>query len=234
MVKPVIRLSTSFLPTNFPRSALAKGIAVDLEPPAPSFAGEVASTLSLSRLVISRRSALAHTIIAPFKLTAQSLVGDQTIMVKYGQATPPTGQFTQVTAGSLHACAITIDNTTRCWGVIIDDRSGPPLVIYRGGTGTGTVTMSPPGIDCMPLPPLESIIGADTLNWGPNTCYQTYPPFPNTVTVTLTATPDADSAFDGWSDLIGCPGTGSCQITMNPTPPFNNMEKFPRLLLPSL
>ena len=66
------------------------------------------------------------------------------------------------------------------------------LQTERSGTGTGTVTSGPPGIDC----------GTD--------CSENYPSFTK---VTLTATPYAGSTFTGWSGA--CSGTGSCVVTMD-------------------
>ena len=67
------------------------------------------------------------------------------------------------------------------------------LTVNKGGTGSGTVTSSPAGIDC----------GA--------TCSA---PYPGGTVVTLTATPAGGSTFSGWSGG-GCSGTGSCVVTMN-------------------
>jgi hypothetical protein len=67
------------------------------------------------------------------------------------------------------------------------------LTVAKGGTGTGNVTSSPPGIDC----------GA--------TCNAQ---FGEGSTVTLTASPSAHSAFTGWSGG-GCSGTGACTVTLN-------------------
>ncbi len=70
----------------------------------------------------------------------------------------------------------------------------PVLTVTNTGIagGVGTVTSSPPGIDC----------GAD--------CTQAYP---NGTVVTLTADPAAGSAFAGWSGA--CFGSDpSCQVTM--------------------
>ena len=58
-------------------------------------------------------------------------------------------------------------------------------------TGGGTVTSSPAGIDCG------------------TTCSAVYA---ENVQVTLTATPDADATFDGWSGA--CSGDGACTVTM--------------------
>jgi hypothetical protein len=67
------------------------------------------------------------------------------------------------------------------------------LTVSRSGTGSGSVTSSPAGIDC----------GA--------TCSHAYD---QGTTVTLTATPASGSRFAGWSGG-GCPGTGDCQVTLN-------------------
>ena len=66
------------------------------------------------------------------------------------------------------------------------------LAVTKAGTGSGTVTSSPAGINC----------GA--------TCSFT---FATGTTVTLTAAPSADSVFIGWSGA--CSGTGNCVVTMD-------------------
>lgn len=67
------------------------------------------------------------------------------------------------------------------------------LTVNKAGSGHGTVTSSPPGIDC----------GSD--------CQQEYN---SVLSVTLTATPNPDSTFTGWSGA-GCSGTGTCTVTTN-------------------
>ncbi|MBI4687855.1 MAG: SBBP repeat-containing protein, partial [Nitrospirae bacterium] len=67
-----------------------------------------------------------------------------------------------------------------------------PLTVSKTGTGTGTVTSSPVGINC----------GAD--------CTEPYNP--ETV-VALTAISDIDSVFTVWSGA--CTGSGACIVTMN-------------------
>jgi hypothetical protein len=66
------------------------------------------------------------------------------------------------------------------------------LNVFRAGSGSGTVTSAPAGINC----------GADCVE-----------PYGSGTTVTLTATPSAGSTFAGWSN--GCVGTGTCTVTMN-------------------
>ena len=66
------------------------------------------------------------------------------------------------------------------------------LTVNKQGTGSGTVTSSPAGINC----------GTD--------CTEVYN---SGTSVTLTATPDAGSVFAGWTGA--CTGTGNCAITMD-------------------
>jgi hypothetical protein len=68
-----------------------------------------------------------------------------------------------------------------------------PLTVVRGGSGLGTVTSSPAGINC----------GSD--------CSENYL---EGSSVTLTATPGADSRFGGWSGA--CSGTATtCQVSLD-------------------
>lgn len=66
------------------------------------------------------------------------------------------------------------------------------LSVTKTGTGSGTVTSSPAGINC----------GAD--------CSESYG---SGTSVTLTASPVTGSTFAGWSGA--CSGTGSCILTMD-------------------
>ncbi len=87
--------------------------------------------------------------------------------------------------------------------VFVHERGGPvsatqPLTVRLFGVGTGTVTSGTAGIDC----------GVD--------CSEDY--LPGSL-ITLTATPDADSVFMGWSrgtDWSGtsCSGTDTCTVVM--------------------
>jgi hypothetical protein len=87
--------------------------------------------------------------------------------------------------------------------------AAPTLTVTKAGSGSGTVTSSPAGIDC----------GA--------TCSSS---FPSGSMVTLTATADAGSTFTGWAG--DCSGTGSCVVTMDQdravTATFDVMPQTPR------
>ena len=67
------------------------------------------------------------------------------------------------------------------------------LTVQKSGSGSGTVTSSPSGINC----------GLD--------CTETYNAG---MIVTLTAMPASGSIFQGWSGS-GCSGTGTCPVTMD-------------------
>lgn len=66
------------------------------------------------------------------------------------------------------------------------------LTVAMSGTGTGTVTSSPAGIDCGSTCSAEYYEGKE---------------------VTLTPAPAAHSTFAGWSGA--CTGTGACEVTMS-------------------
>jgi subtilisin family serine protease len=66
------------------------------------------------------------------------------------------------------------------------------LTVQKTGTGSGSVTSSPAGIDCG------------------STCSA---PFGNGTAVTLTAAAGSGSTFSGWSGG-GCSGTGTCQVIL--------------------
>lgn len=68
-----------------------------------------------------------------------------------------------------------------------------PLSVAKEGSGSGTVTSSPSGIDC-----------GDTCSVD----------FLSSKVVTLTARPDDGSVFLGWTGS-GCSGTGTCVVAMN-------------------
>ena len=77
--------------------------------------------------------------------------------------------------------------------VMVVVTTNPLLTVSNAGTGSGTVTSNPAGIDCGTL------------------CSAAFAP--NTV-VTLTATPTTGSLFGGWSGA--CAGSGNtCQVTMD-------------------
>ena len=67
------------------------------------------------------------------------------------------------------------------------------LTVDKTGTGSGTVSSDPAGIDC-----------GSTCSFD----------FSHNTDVTLTAVGDSGSTFTGWSGA-GCTGTGACEVTMD-------------------
>ncbi|MCA9578451.1 MAG: hypothetical protein KC668_23625 [Myxococcales bacterium] len=89
-------------------------------------------------------------------------------------------------------CELTMD-ADKTVGVTFDDADEVSLLISRSGSGMGTVTSAPTGIDC----------GAS--------CSAVFAPGEE---ITLTATETAGSTFMGWSG--DCTGTGmTCTLTMS-------------------
>jgi hypothetical protein len=85
------------------------------------------------------------------------------------------------------SCTVTMNSDQNIGGSF----TGPPTInIGMGGTGSGSVTSVPAGIDC------------------PSTACSFA--FPSGTTVSLTATPASGSGFDGWNGP--CSGTGTCSF----------------------
>jgi uncharacterized repeat protein (TIGR02543 family) len=107
-------------------------------------------------------------------------------------ATPATGwtfaKWTGGLTGSDNPGSVTVQGNTS-----VTANFKPPLSVSKTGTGSGTVTSVPNGIDC----------GTTcSINFDYNT------------PVTLTAIPVSGSTFTGWSGA-GCTGTGTCIVTMS-------------------
>jgi uncharacterized repeat protein (TIGR02543 family) len=140
---------------------------------------------------------------------AASMSAGEATGTTYDGATPLLAASTPVTSGAhslylsifdqgdnIYDSAVFLDNvrfSNRPTGTCVTGAtSGEVLAVIKDGTGTGTVTSSPAGIDC----------GA--------TCTKSFTK--NTV-VTLTPTASAGSTFTGWSG--DCSGTGACTVTMD-------------------
>lgn len=116
---------------------------------------------------------------SPVDLTANASASEDTLPPI---ATGPGGTTTAVWVRS--------DGTNE---IVQSASTGFTLSITRSGTGSGSVTSSPAGIDC------GSTCSSD---------------FAQGTRVTLNAAPSSGSTFIGWSGA-GCSGTVTCQVTID-------------------
>ena len=103
-------------------------------------------------------------------------------------------------SGSNSTCNLTLTSSQQVTATFNVTQSNPTLSVALPGTGSGSVSSSPPGISC------------------PTTCSAT---FSGGTQVTLTETPASGSYFAGWSGG-GCSGTSStCVLTLNASEQVN-------------
>jgi streptogramin lyase len=103
------------------------------------------------------------------------------------------GKANTITAGPSGNLWYTTEGITPSIGKFGIEPTSLTLKVNETGSGSGTVTSSPAGIECG------------------GTCSAE---FENGEEVTLTATPDKGSEFTGWSGG-GCSGTGTCKVTIS-------------------
>lgn len=131
----------------------------------------------------------------PFEATSATTCPDPPFTLDPGASCTVVIRFSPFSTGSFlqTLTARTNDPDHPTVGIPLQGTGVAVLTVNKAGSGHGTVTSSPPGIDC----------GSD--------CQQEYN---SVLSVTLTPTPDPDSTFTGWSGA-GCLGTGTCTVTTN-------------------
>ena len=90
------------------------------------------------------------------------------------------------------SCTVSMDSArsvTASFGTTTTTR---PFTLNKAGSGTGSVTITPPGVTCEP------------------SCTRSWPIISSNAVVTLVAQASVGSTFAGWSGA--CTGTGSCTI----------------------
>jgi hypothetical protein len=150
------------------------------------------------------RSVTAHFVLSEYSLTT-NVVGSGYITLDnpgpyhYGDmvhitAVPATGwSFTSWSGdlgGNVNPTVISINSNKSVTATFTINTY--PLTVTKAGTGSGTVTSSPDGINC-------GVTCSYSFNY-------------NTV-VTLSATPTSPSIFMGWSGA-GCSGKGTCMVAL--------------------
>ncbi len=154
---------------------------------------------SSSRKVVVRNMGDADLIISSINISGPG--ASQFSRTNNCTTIPATGScsidvtFSPTSAGTKSAI-LTIfsdDPNVSTLDIPLSGTGGNILVVTESGSGNGTATSSPPGIDT----------GNDYI--------EAYAPGTN---VTLTAIADAGSGFVGWT-WGGCSGTGDCAVTMN-------------------
>jgi uncharacterized delta-60 repeat protein len=106
-----------------------------------------------------------------------------TFLSGYSVALQPDGKI--VIAGS------GFNDLDSSWKFVLARYLGSTLTVSKAGSGAGTVTSSPSGINCG------------------STCSAPFAALP----VTLTATAASGSSFSGWTG--DCSGTGTCELSMS-------------------
>jgi len=108
-------------------------------------------------------------------------------------------------------CVVTLSASESVTATFNPTQGMAQLTVVDQGTGTGTVTSSPAGINCGTACSANFSIGTQ---------------------VTLTATPASGSSFAGWSGG-NCSGTATCVVTLNTnqkvTATFNTIQGAPTL-----
>ena len=149
-------------------------------------------TLKAYPLNVGRAGSGSGTVTAP----GINCGGDCSETYAHGRrvtltATPAEGSTFTGWSGDCSGatCTVTMDGNKNVTASFVLNTY--PLSAAKSGSGAGTVTGSPPGINCG------------------NDCSETYT---HGTTVTLTATPAPNSSFAGWSGA--CSGFGTCTVSM--------------------
>ncbi len=128
-----------------------------------------------------------------------------------GQASPPAGTFTQVSAGDFHTCGVGTDGTVACWGENRNGRASPPAGTFTQVSAGGFHTC---GVRT------DGTVAC----WGYNGFGQATPAIPPTGTFTqVSAGPDHTCGV-GSDGTVACWGSsilGKASPAITSPPPSN-------------
>ncbi|MBI3358271.1 MAG: hypothetical protein HY037_01580, partial [Nitrospirae bacterium] len=177
------------------KNVMGAGESFDIVSAVHNQGGAPASSTSL-RIFLSNDTIIDATDLALGDLTVLGLAADESLILRGTLTIPETvspGTYTLGGCIDPDGIIAELDEENNCRvGGQITIPIVFPLNVTRVGSGSGAVISNPPGIDC----------GTD--------CSKGY--LEGSV-VTLTAIPDADSVFSGWSGA--CTGTGNCTVIVN-------------------
>jgi len=167
----------------------------------PTANATVTATFNLSASGIQLTVQAAGTGTGTVTSSPSGINCGSTCSASFASGTPVTLTATAKTGSAFsgwsgactgtETCDVTPTANTSVTATFNLSSSGIQLTVQSAGTGTGTVTSSPSGIDC------------------PQTCTAG---FSKGKKVVLTAVPAAGTTFAGWSGL--CTGLGTCDLTM--------------------
>ena len=136
-------------PANTPPSQPAAPTPAPSELTTPSPAGDTTGMAKATRpRPIHRHHCRRHLCLRYPSRRHHHLLGNN----GYGQNDAPPGQYTAISAGNSHVCAIRADNTLACWGRNDSGQASPPtgqFYAFEQGLGlrapSGPTTPSPAG-----------------------------------------------------------------------------------------
>ncbi|MGB9286432.1 MAG: hypothetical protein WCB59_20655, partial [Candidatus Sulfotelmatobacter sp.] len=178
-------MSLSALSTLFLASCAGVGTSSGTQPQPTSYQLTVTAPPAGAGTITSSPAGIS----CPSTCSASFAQGTQVKLT----ATPGTNYFFAGWGGSCsgtNTCSVTL---TAAATVSATFNPGIGLTVTTAGTGSGTITSSPAGINC------------------PTTCSAS---FPQNTQITLTETPATNDTFGGWS---GCTGTTTCTVTLTGT-----------------
>lgn len=155
-------------------------------PEAPQ--GIILTSASSTEVALEWAAATDNVGVTAYEIARDNTVLGQTLSTTYTDSSVKSGNSYHYRVRAKDAAG----NTSE-WSQPLQVQTPQAMVqLTVSTTGNGSVTSSPTGIDC----PQQS-------------CISTYPP---DTMIDLTATPEKDWAFSGWSGK--CSGTGSCTVTL--------------------
>ena len=147
------------------------------------FSGTGSGTVSSSPTGIGCPGTCTAPFVSGSTVSLTAAPDPSSVLTGWSSNCTPTGPLT---------CAISASGTVTQRTVTVTFGAAQTLTVTPAGSGGGSITSNPAGIDC-------GLVCATNFATG--------------TSVGLTATPDVNSTFAGWSG--DCSGTGSCVVSLS-------------------